>query len=206
MNIFPNLKEGKWVKVNLNEESKSTILDLTKPRTCRLWVDSVTFNKGAQYSYGGFLEDRSHLWRKHYMKETKAFTHLGIDYNVQADTLVALPAAGTVRHVMHDPDMEGGWGGRILWQLLESKNYLIYGHLKKEINLKIGQICERGDIVGTVGNNLDNGNWFPHLHVQLMDQQFIDSHDNFEKIDGYLQEKHYLLKHVIDPEDLISFR
>ena len=70
--------------------------------------------------------------------------------------------------------------------------------------MNIGQICEAGEVVGRVGNHFENGNWFPHLHVQMMSKPFIDFYkEDLEKIDGYLQADHSLLDHVLNPELLI---
>ena len=203
-NIFPELNPGIWAKLNFNEESKSTEQDLTNPKICAEFVDSLHKARGINYSYGGFLEDRSHIWRNHYNKINSAFVHLGIDYNVPEGTKIAIPIEGKVVHIMKDNDQNGGWGGRILFEL-PSQIYLIYGHLKKDIKLEVGRVCKAGDIAGIIGSSNENGGWYPHLHVQLTDKLFIETYSqDLESIDGYLPRESPLLKHIICPEKIIS--
>ena len=100
MNIFPNLKPGKWIRLDLNEKSKTandTSLDLTNPKLCKYWISTLNFREKARYSFGGFLEDRSNLWKDiDYLKSSNAFTHLGVDYTVPVGAEVAIPARGEV--------------------------------------------------------------------------------------------------------------
>lgn len=206
VDIFPNLAKGKWAKINLNEESKSVSLNLADPFVCKKWIDSLNKKYGANYSYGGFLEDRTYIWRNHPIERGKSKIHLGIDYIVPVGTEVSMPKKGKVIHIMKDFENKLDWGGRILWEL-EDKTYLLYGHLKQDFNLKIGQICNEGEIVCVVGDINENGNWFPHLHVQIMNEEFIKSYtDCLEKIDGYLPEDNPNLKNVLDPEIVISLK
>jgi murein DD-endopeptidase MepM/ murein hydrolase activator NlpD len=203
MNIFPSLK-GKWVNINLDEESKNTQLDLSDPLVCSNWISDLHRSLDADYSYGGFLEDRTHIWRFHPSEKSKSLIHLGVDYNVPSNTPVSLPMDAKVFHIMKDPRNSRGWGGRVIF-LLDDGNYLLYGHLKQDISLKSGQLCAKGDIVGTVGEINENGNWFPHLHVQLMDPDFISYFaSRLNSIDGYLPIDHPLLKYVIDPKKVIT--
>ena len=48
--------------------------------------------------------------------------------------------------------------------------YTLYGHLTKS-SLKLfkeGDSIQKGDLIAYVGNEIENGNWSPHLHFQLM--------------------------------------
>lgn len=204
MNIFPTLKIGKWIKINLNEESKKTNLDLSNPDNCTNFVNRLNKNKKVDYSYGGYLEDRTYIWRNHPNEKSSSLIHLGVDYSVPAGTEVCLPMKGTVFHIMNDPDNKLGWGGRIIWKL-EDGTYLLYGHLKQDIKLKVGQICNKGEVVALIGDTNENGNWWPHLHAQLMTQTFIDNYeDELEEIDGYLSKGNVDINHIINPEELIQ--
>ena len=114
MDLFPNLKKGKWVRINLNSESKKSVKDLSDPKVCTQLIVSLQKNKGAEYSYGGYLEDRSYFLRNCYNQMEKAFIHLGIDFNIPAETQVALLRRAKIVHIMKDKDMNGGWGERVL--------------------------------------------------------------------------------------------
>jgi murein DD-endopeptidase MepM/ murein hydrolase activator NlpD len=206
MNLFPNLKKGKWIELNLNDESKKTNIDVLDPVSFDKWIHELEKERNANYSWGGFLEDRSYIWRNHpgAKNGNPSLIHLGIDYNVPAGTKVAILADGEVVHVMQNEDNSDGWGGRIIWRL-ENGNYLVYGHLKKNIKFKVGDKFKKGDIIGEIGTPDVNGGWFPHLHVQIIDKIFFDKFKDKKDIDGYLPKGHELLKHIINPERFISF-
>ena len=213
MHLFPTLLPENWGYLNLNDEAQKSIaqnynLDFTNPNSCNAWIEKLHREKGIKYSYGGFLEERSTLWKEHYQKETGAFVHLGVDYNVPANTFVTLPCDGVVVDVMHDKDQFGGWGGRIMWKLQTSNAlslsssslYLIYGHLGQPIFPEVGKQYRKGEIVGRIGESFENGGWHPHLHVQVMDEEFIKYFSYLKSIDGYLPQGHVLLSHIYDPE------
>ncbi|MEI6850230.1 MAG: peptidoglycan DD-metalloendopeptidase family protein [archaeon] len=203
MNIFPNLKTGKWKKINLTEESKKTDLDLSNPDVCTDFITNLHKKLKIDYDYGGFLENRTYLWRNSKSEKGKSLIHLGVDYSIPAGTEIALPVNATVFHLMKDPKNNIGWGGRIIFKM-EDGNYLLYGHLKQNISLEIGQKCKKGQIVAILGDKNENGNWWPHLHVQIMNQFFIDRYkSDLNKIDGYLPATDSNLKNLINPETTI---
>jgi murein DD-endopeptidase MepM/ murein hydrolase activator NlpD len=200
---FPELK-GKGGKINFNQESKKISLDFTNPLVCEKWIDSIHKSKGIKYSYGGFLEDRSNFFKEHYNKKDKLFIHLGVDYVVPEGTKVFLTEEAVVKDIMFDRDQNGGWGKRVAFSIRDNSAYLLYGHLKKEIRLKVGQKCKPGVLIGFVGNLKENGGWFPHLHVQLMTKNFLSLNKNdFKKIDGYAKKGSKLIKEVLDPTKII---
>ena len=203
MSIFPNLPKRKWGRLNLDDEARKVTLDFTDPLICAQWIEALHINKSIKYSYGGFLEDRSHLWAEHYQKDSGAFIHLGTDYVVPINTKLTLPLAGRIVHVMRDEETFGGWGCRVLWKL-NNGNYLIYGHLKNNISLERGKMCEPGLIVGETGVPSENGGWFPHLHVQYMSPKFILAHSNLNAIDGYLTPRHPHLELLLNPDEIIN--
>ncbi|HLC97689.1 MAG TPA: peptidoglycan DD-metalloendopeptidase family protein [Candidatus Nanoarchaeia archaeon] len=206
MNLFPHLQPGKWIELNLNEESKSASIDFTDPVAKLAWTHSLHRARGAEYSFGGFLEDRSHLWKDHYQKEQQLFIHLGVDFAVPVGTETALLERSRVEHIMLDKESYGGWGGRVLVQSLESLQYFIYGHLRHDIPLLVGEIYAAGTVLGTVGETQVNGGWAPHLHLQRMDETFIRHYaQHLEAIDGYMHRGNPLLEHVLDPMPLVKF-
>jgi hypothetical protein len=132
--------------------------------------------------------------------------HLGIDFNVPEGTKVALLRRARVTRIIKDKDQRGGWGGMVLWKLLDSPNYLIYGHLKHNMNLNIGEIHEEDEVFAEIGAPSENGGWWPHLHLQMMDETFINEFkNNLSKIDGYLPKASPLLGHVFSPMSLVTF-
>lgn len=204
MNIFPNLKNGKWINVNLSIESKKANVDLVDPKFCETWIANFLQSKNADYFFGGFLEDRTYLWRNHSNSSGASLIHLGIDYSVPQGTKVSLPLDGKVFHIMKDPKNNLGWGGRVIWKLPNGL-YLLYGHLKQDFKLKLEQSCKSGEIVGEIAGSNENGNWWPHLHVQIMNQNFIDNYlSNLNSIDGYLPKGDKNLKNIINPQSIVK--
>lgn len=159
MNIFPTLT-GKWDYINLAEESEKSGLNLAIPSVCENFINNLIISRRADYFYGGFLEDRTSLWKDHPTEKAKSLIHLGIDYSAPAGTPVTLPLNGKVFHIMKDPENKIGWGGRIIFQLSDG-NYLIYGHISQDISLQIGQKIKRRDLIAYIGRTEENGNWWP---------------------------------------------
>ena len=103
--IFPDLLNAKWEEVNLDAHAQEEIRDeknpLLDPVACDSWVTGIAKRYGADYTYGGYLEDRAYLWRGHYLPKGPQ-EHLGIDYNVPAGTKVALLQDAEVFHIARD--------------------------------------------------------------------------------------------------------
>jgi hypothetical protein len=203
MRTFPNLL-GKCAVINLNEESKKVSLNLNDPKICEKWIQELHRQKNVRYSYGGFLENRSDFLRDSYNKEHNLFIHLGVDYNVPAGTEVALTEESVLADIFEDSDQNGGWGKRAIFRILNGQSYLIYGHLKRNSELKLGKIYKPGEIIGVVGDSNENGGWWPHLHIQFVTRKFILAHKpDFNRIDGYAAENSPLINEVMNPEFII---
>ena len=86
---------------------------LLDPRICQRMVEEFHAARGVDWSYGGYLEDRRHLWRGSYLEAKGAFVHLGVDFNVPQGTRVAVVEDSVVMLVDDDGDFDGGWGPRV---------------------------------------------------------------------------------------------
>ena len=115
---------------------------------------------------------------------------IGIDYNVPAGTSVAALLEGEVVHIGKDSSF-GGWGGLIVIKSSDPHSapadYLYYAHLKWDIPVKLGQKILSGDIIGQVGDSTENGQWFPHLHLQAVCKDIFNAAAHPEQIDGYMR-------------------
>src|SRR3989339_1541746 len=79
--LFPELKEKRFGYVNMNEAAKAWFAKypepivsenpLLDPATCQAMMNEVHAELGIDVSYGGWLEDRSTLWRGSYLDEAK---------------------------------------------------------------------------------------------------------------------------------------
>lgn len=182
--LFPQLINSRWGYLNFNAiaahlgialelkaDSPNPFLDQA---TVERWMNFIHKVKEIDFSWGGWLEDRAKLWRGHYQKPDECI-HLGIDINVPVDTQVYMPVSGKLVHSFNDPDQEGGWGGKLIFECKDF--YLVLGHLKN-IDNDLGAEYHHGDIVGVIAETDKNGGWFPHLHVQVM-KNFVPD------VDGY---------------------
>jgi hypothetical protein len=201
LNLFPKL-HGVWGHLNLNELSRDVKGEpnpLLLPAYCEKWVDNQHKIHGLDFSYGGYMELRDHLWRGSYLPP--APFHLGVDYNVPALTAVAVPADAELVWAETSPDQNGGWGGRVVFRV---DFYIgIMGHLSilPEIKrLPKGSMLKRGHVIGHVAHADENGGWFPHLHVQLTTQTVFDGiMRKGTDFDGYEEWHPHILNHWRDP-------
>ena len=178
--LFPQYKTRRWVYLPLGtlalaEQRPGKPNPLLDPCYCQRWVRRLHRRYHARCSYGGWFEDRSTLWQGLYMQPNMAF-HLGVDFNVPERSRVYSPADALVVETWHDEDRAGGWGGRIALEV-KPRLILLLAHLGK-IRARAGSHVRAGQLLGNVGGPTNNGNWFPHLHAQIV-------RGSFAKVDGY---------------------
>ncbi len=221
--LFPGLGGTLFCEVNLDQEAMrwraqhperfaggaNPLLD---PAICQTLLDDLHARLGVDWSYGGYLEERSHLLQGSYLDRTGNFVHLGIDFSVPQGTLVAAPRAATVFLVDDDHDREGGWGPRVFLKLdgePPDDPMLIFAHLQG-IEVTPGTRLTRGTVFAEVGGPPNNGNWIPHLHVQTIpSDRFVEVLiERFEELDGYgpLARLENLRMSFPDPLPLIGWR
>lgn len=191
--IFPDLK-GRLGYVNLNVESRKMFdakvyreyNPLLDPSVCEKFVTDIHRREEMDFSYGGYLEDRSHLWRGHYQEKTGAFTHLGVDFNVPVNTAVSVPVPSEVVYTLKDGDEDGGWGGMVVLKTKVVGVHYLFAHLRRETLPSVGSVLPRGSMAGLVAGYPENGNWYPHLHMQVLSPKALAINGlDFRKIDGY---------------------
>ncbi len=186
--LFPEITEHVWKEVNLEEQyitlsEHKKLFNITCPRDQTRMLNVLNGLDVNRHLYGGLWEDRQTIWRNFY-KSKEPLLHLGVDFNNLAPgTSVTSLSNGVVRDVWHDTDILNGWGTRILVQ--DNDTWFLYGHLSKSVCCNEGSFIREGEIVGFVGNEEENGGWFPHLHLQVMTDQFVNQFDNLKLIDGY---------------------
>jgi murein DD-endopeptidase MepM/ murein hydrolase activator NlpD len=198
--LFPGLGGTAFCEINLGEEAlrwraqsperfvggANPLLD---PAVCQTMVGDLHARLEVDWSYGGYLEDRRHLWQGSYLERTGDFVHLGVDFHVPQGTPVAAPRAAAVFLVDDDHDRDGGWGQRVFLRLHGAPPddpVLIFAHLQ-EIRVKPGTGLPCGAVFAEVGGPPDNGNWAPHLHLQTIPSEFLVEVfvERFAELDGY---------------------
>lgn len=211
--ILPGTSKGTWRDVGLNDLSIAEFPSGDNPMKSaefqESWLGEVKSKLECDYTYGGFLEDRSHLLRG--FEEAPHMLHLGIDINnLQPGSPVTTPCDARVHHVM-TMTCWNGWGARVILEMDVPYNdcrYLLYGHLDPDsLVVEEGSRVRRGDVVGKIGDIAMNGVWFRHLHVQLNTDYFMQKYENkLDKLDGYAltdEEVKEVDKLVSDPTELV---
>lgn len=157
---------------------------------------------GCQLGIGKYNEDRTIYNRSPlFTSEGEARSvHLGIDLWAPVGTPVYAPLTGAVQSFQIN-DHFGDYGPTIiLAHKLNGINfYTLYGHLsQKSLNdLRLGQKIKLGQMIATLGNNQENGNWPPHLHFQIISDMLGKAGD-FPAV-ARPAEKNYYLTVCPDP-------
>jgi len=191
--MFKDLNQVVFGCVNLNEEAKKYVEnietgDLLDSDFCQKVVHSIANRYGVDFTYGGWMEDRSYLWSGSYLENSGNFIHLGIDFNVPAGTNVFANHDMVVVHTENDYPLKHGWGTMVIGYIEKFDVCILYGHISKNNIWKVGQKIKSGEIVGMVGDKNDNGFWFPHLHVQTISKDYFDEvnlKNAWKEFDGY---------------------
>jgi murein DD-endopeptidase MepM/ murein hydrolase activator NlpD len=132
------------------------------------------FTKGAEispleYSIGRYDENRKGLYESE-LFEGKRTHHVGIDIGGPVGTPIYAFYDGTIFDKKYLP-AEGDYGNVIIMEheFNGTKLWALYGHLSSESleTFKIGDIVEKGQLIGWLGDKYENGGWEPHVHFQL---------------------------------------
>lgn len=212
--MFKEIKNKYFGIINLNVEAKKYLEsiekgDLLDSNFCQKIVENSAKKLGVDFTYGGWLEDRSFLWGGSYLEKTGNFIHLGVDFNVPEETKVFAQYDMEVVHLENDYPLKHGWGQMLIGYVKEDNICILYAHLSKNITWKKGGSIIIGDLIGKVGNNQENGFWFPHLHVQIITKEYFDevnSKNAWGEFDGYgnHREIESIKKRYIDPNKYIK--
>lgn len=187
---YANFNEGakRWMQRRRLDESFTPFTD---PDTAYAMQHEYHLELDLDWSYGGWMEDRSCIRRGTYLEKDKLWIHTGIDVNRGVGSLVRCLGAGTIVHIGTDAPLVGGWGYHMI-QLITFKGKthgLLYAHLADGIIGKVGMKIKKGAVLGAIGHKHENGYWRPHLHLQLFaDVAGVSDWDTFSKeMDGYVR-------------------
>ena len=148
-------------------------LDVGDQAQLASYVDAIIKKAGAQFAYGGYLEQRGIYERSgHFGTQDLRDIHLGLDLWMPAGTQVHAVAAGVV-HSLQDNAGFGNYGPTIILEHRNADtpfNYSLYGHLSTASlsMVEVGREITAGACVGNLGSHEVNGDYPPHLHLQLM--------------------------------------
>ena len=162
----------------------STILsedDITDTEKFTAYINDTLKNTGSKYGIGGYGENRMLYRRSKLFDGNEPRTvHLGIDVWGKAGSKVYAPLGGIVHSFAFNNNF-GDYGATVILQhQLETKVFhTLYGHLSlKDLDkLKEGKFIIRGEVIGHFGEREENGDWPPHLHLQIIEDMRIKRGD-----------------------------
>ncbi|MEL0456857.1 peptidoglycan DD-metalloendopeptidase family protein [Flavobacteriaceae bacterium SZ-1-7] len=170
-----SIPKEKYVPLDLSESNGDLKkVDVSSSEKLGTYISEHIKNHNALVAYGGYLEVRTIYQRSiHFNKQnTEARNiHLGIDLWSEAGSAVFAPLDGEVHSFKNNANY-GDYGPTIILkhQIEDEAFYTLYGHLSLEsmAKLKIGQTFKQGDCLGTLGDAKVNGDYPPHLHLQII--------------------------------------
>ncbi|MDN5285634.1 MAG: peptidase [Mucilaginibacter sp.] len=172
------------------------------------WVRNKLKANNCRYGIGGYMEHRTiYAVSSHFDTEDEPRRlHLGVDIWGDAGTSVYTPFDGKV-HSFQDNNILGDYGPAIILQhnLDGLTLYSLYGHLSRKSleGLAIGQPVSKNQQIATLGNNLENGQWPPHLHFQLM-FDMEGKHGDYPGVCKYSEKEKYRMN-IPDPGLVLGF-
>ncbi|MCL2586829.1 MAG: amino acid permease [Firmicutes bacterium] len=136
-------------------------------------IARIHAQQGVAWSLSGHRENRRavYLHNKDIIAQGRTI-HIGIDINVPAGTPIYAPLAGEVVISEYEAG-EGNYGGLCVLRS-ELGFYMVFAHLDTATLSAVGTQIARGDLVANVGDMDTNGNYFHHLHFQVLTQRGMD--------------------------------
>lgn len=170
------------------------------------YIDHKLAGAGAKYGIGGYGENRTLYRRSTLFTRTDPRTvHLGMDIWGAAGTRVYAPLGGTV-HSFASNNEFGDYGATIILQhQLDTRVFCtLYGHLSANdlLPLKEGKYISRGEVIGHFGESKENGNWPPHLHMQIIEDMRIMRGD-YPGVSSQAEKEKYLAN-CPDPDLIVQ--
>lgn len=206
--------EDKVVGINLGLNNPG----LTEP----IFSDTTAFSgfineqlqsQKATYAIGGYKEKRNIYKKSTLFNSSESNTteprrvHLGIDIWGAEGTPVYAFMGGMVHSFAYNSG-EGDYGATIvlLHQLDGMAFYTLYGHLSlKDIQtLTAGQYIVYGEKIGHFGGPAENGNWPPHLHLQVIEDMELKEGD-YPGVCTESEAERYL-SNCPDPDAILQMR
>jgi 4-aminobutyrate aminotransferase-like enzyme/Ser/Thr protein kinase RdoA (MazF antagonist) len=144
-------------------------LDATRGRPFRAALHAA-LSRIDGTAVGRYGEDRS-IYDADSGSERRTIHH-AIDVYAPAGTPVLAPLPGQIAMIANDTSIDGFGGIMVLEHESDTPHrfWTFYGHLAPASlsDSSIGAPVERGAAIGVLGVPAENGNWPPHVHMQLM--------------------------------------
>lgn len=150
--------------------------------TARIWA--AMHAAGAQAAVGRWDHERPTYGGALFATQGESRSvHIGVDVFMDAGTPVFAPLDGVV-HSAADNAAPFDYGPCVVLEHHVGagvpKFYTLYGHLDRATlaEMHVGQTIGRGERIGRMGPFPENGDWPPHVHVQLI-LDMLNFHGDF---------------------------
>ncbi|MCL1936443.1 MAG: hypothetical protein FWF57_08755 [Defluviitaleaceae bacterium] len=185
--ILGNDFDNKPIYVSLADDSPyRKIFDDITQKQWQKELEKIHKQSNVKWSYSEYLENReSGLIKYPQMAASKRFFHLGIDINAPVYTKLYAPHDSEVVISTFESGI-GNYGGLcVLKSKTEIKKeninkkdeyiYILFGHLDNDNLPNIYTKLKKGDYFARFGDFHQNGNWFYHVHIQILTQKAFDN-------------------------------
>ncbi len=166
-----------WLDLSVGSLDMGTSSTLLDPYQLDKQVTYLLNNSNATLAIGRYNEARAFY-------TTDAFAvpgndalswrtvHTGMDFFAKPGEKVFAVLDGTI-HSFANNQAERDYGPTIILEHKVSDDltfYTLYGHLTTDSlrSIHVGQSVKKGDVIGSIGSRNENGNWPPHLHLQII--------------------------------------
>ena len=164
-----------YVSLDLSATTTDQLdLNLTDASVFEEFIENHLSKNKAKVAFGGYLETRNLYRRSTVFKNEitdERNIHIGLDLWIKAGTTVLAALDGKV-HSFQNNTALGDYGPTIILEHnIENINfYTLYGHLNLDclIEIEVGQIIKKGEVIAKLGAPPINGDYAPHLHFQII--------------------------------------
>lgn len=205
------IDETAYVPIDLSVFNKALLaIDVADAGIFENYIESHLAAHQAKVAFGGYNEQRN-LYQSSAIfndgETDERNIHIGMDLWVKAGTPVLAALEGKVHSFDYNAGM-GNYGPTIILehQIENQQFYTLYGHLSLESieEIEIGDVFQKGQKLGTLGDDSINGGYAPHLHFQII-----------KNIQGYFgdypgvcnsNQLEFYLENCPDPELLLKLK
>ena len=167
-----------------NWHSKEKIhLDLSKDSSIAKAVENLSDKEFEEYLFqnvlqgkigiGGYLEERNFYRRSEVFRKGYEFRsiHLGIDIWTNANCEIYAPVDCELHSYKNNNNLNDYGATIVLKGVVDDQPiHLLFGHLSQSSLHHIAQkrFYKKGEVIGWLGDQKENGGWPPHLHLQAI--------------------------------------
>ncbi len=171
--VFPIDLNGQTIYVFDFTENNPDLrqFDIASAKDFDRYVKETLKKHGATVGIGKYDEDRTIYKHSPLFSKDERTVHLGIDVALPAGTRISAPFDSSVQSFA-DNVSQGDYGPTIILQhtIDDITFYTLYGHMTKSslVGRYEGQRLAKGEQVGEIGTIDVNGQWFEHLHFEII--------------------------------------